>query len=117
MDIVGVEHASQLNEPNMIDISFGFGMTYLFIVKRLVWEHPNYDQRFSYFRLKFDNAPLIFPEAVQELEKWKTEIELFKDIETVKESSEDLNVNAKGEYEPYNPEDPSAQVRWQAFLF
>ncbi|MEW4425889.1 protein kinase [Paenibacillus pabuli] len=68
MDSVSVEHATWLNEPNMIALSFGFGIVHVFKLKRLVWENPNDDARFSYFRLEFDTIEPIYPHIIEELQ-------------------------------------------------
>ncbi|SEN67385.1 protein kinase [Paenibacillus sp. OK076] len=111
MDLLNIEHASWLSEPNMIQLSFGLGTEpHIFKLKRLVWELPNNDPRFSYFRLEFDTLEPIFPDVVKSIEDWK--MEEYGDNEV--ECYENLNINTKGEYVAYNPEDTSEQQmsRW-----
>lgn len=116
MDLLKIEPASWLLEPDMIHLSFGIGTgSQIFKLKKLVWELPNNDPQFSYFRLEFDTLEPIFPEVVKEIEEYK--IKQFGDHE--KESSEYLNVNVKGEYEFYNPEDTTMRqvTRWLNGVF
>ncbi|QNR65343.1 protein kinase [Paenibacillus peoriae] len=111
MDLLKIEKFPFPQEPNMIMLSFGLGTEpHLFKLKRLVWELPNNDPRFSYFRLEFDTLKPIYPAAVRYVEEWSEKI--FHDYE--KECCESLNINAKGEYDYYNPEDEDAQqvIRW-----
>ncbi|MGO4695435.1 protein kinase [Paenibacillus sp. 2TAB26] len=68
MDSVSVEHATWLKEPNMISLSFGFGIKHVFKLKRLVWEVPNDDPLFSYFRLEFDILDPKFPKVIKYLQ-------------------------------------------------
>ncbi|WP_026702078.1 protein kinase domain-containing protein [Salibacterium aidingense] len=99
-------------ENDMVMLSFGLNMTHVFKVKRLIWELPNEDPEFSYFRLEFDEINPIYPDAVEELEKWLRS-QNYRCIDRV--VSEDLIVNENGGYEHYYEDDEIAHfnvTRW-----
>ncbi|MDN8593346.1 protein kinase [Paenibacillus sp. 11B] len=89
MDSVSVEHATWLKEPNMIALSFDFGIVHVFKLKRLVWEIPNDDARFSYFRIEFDTLDPIFPDTIEE----------FQELDNYSPPSEFLRI-FEGSYRP-----------------
>ncbi|OME19939.1 protein kinase domain-containing protein [Paenibacillus odorifer] len=90
MDSVSIEHATWLKEPNMIALNLGFGIIHVFKLKRLVWEIPNEDPRFSYFRLEFDTLAPKFPNIIKRLHKLGIE----------EPPSEFLYVSPRGLYRP-----------------
>lgn len=105
MDLIRIGVASEVNEPDMIMISFGFGMHHVLKIKRLIWELPNKDPLFSYFRLECAEVSPIYNYRNC---SWNEQY-----IE------ESLNVNKVKEYEPYNPDDPEAWniTRWSKGVF
>jgi len=111
MDLIGIEEIKQVNEKDMIGIDFGYGRLELFKVKRLIWELPNEDPAFSYFRLEFDKLDSIYPEAVEELNKWRKAEGLKGMGEVV---NEELIINSEGKYEPYyeSDENLTSVTRW-----
>ncbi|MEQ6856296.1 protein kinase [Lysinibacillus capsici] len=88
MDIRRIVKADWVKENNLLGIDDGSFFFRLCKLKRLVFEIPNNDSRFSYFRLEFDELGSIF---CDECDK------------------EYLIVNKEGEYEPYF-EDGNIQV-------
>ncbi|MDQ0166137.1 serine/threonine-protein kinase [Bacillus horti] len=101
MDLIATDLFEEIEE-DMIVLSFGFNMKHVFKLNKLIWELPNNDPEFSYFRLEFDRVNPIYPSAVQDLEKWMKN----QKIENVnKVFSEDLIVNSSGEYEAYSEDD------------
>ena len=111
MDLIDIKLFEKIEE-NMVVLSFGFNMNHVFKVKRLIWELPNEDSEFSYFRLEFDKINPIYPDVVEELEAWKKS----QNLEYInKDVSEDLIVNNNGEYEHYYEDDEIANfsvTRW-----
>ncbi|RBP04496.1 protein kinase domain-containing protein [Rossellomorea aquimaris] len=101
MDLIDIDFFDDI-ENGMVSINFGFNMVQVFKVKRLIWELPNNDPEFSYFRLEFDKIKPIFPQAVIELQDWM-ENQKYQSAERI--VSEDLIVNSKGKYEPYREEE------------
>ncbi|ARK20967.1 protein kinase domain-containing protein [Sporosarcina ureae] len=111
MDLLDIK-AFDEKEEDMVILSFGLNMKHVFKVKKLIWELPNEDPKFSYFRLEFDNIKPIYPSTVNELKKW---LKSQNDKYTSEVVSEDLIVNDKGEYEHYYEDDEIAHfnvTRW-----
>lgn len=111
MDLIDIKLFEEI-EKDMVILSFGFNMKHVFKVKRLIWELPNEDPEFSYFRLEFEKINPIYPDVVQELEEW-IKSQKFDSIEKV--VSEDLIVNNNGEYEHYYEDDERSYfniTRW-----
>ncbi|MCM3181161.1 protein kinase [Cytobacillus horneckiae] len=111
MDLIDIKLFEEI-EKDMVMLSFGFNMTHVFKVKRLIWELPNEDPEFSYFRLEFDKTNPIYPDVVQDLEEWGKS-QNFGYVDKV--VSEDLIVNDNGEYEHYYEDDEIAYfnvTRW-----
>lgn len=110
MDLIDIKLFEEVEE-DMVILSFGLNMLNVFKVKRLIWELPNEDPKFSYFRLEFERVNPIFPNAVEELEKWfKSQGEGYND----KIVSEDLIIN-NGKYEHYYEGDEETHfnvTRW-----
>ncbi|MEK5277946.1 MULTISPECIES: protein kinase domain-containing protein [Paenibacillus] len=92
-DSVSIEHATWLKEPNMIALSFGGDSMHVFKLKRLVWELPNDDPRFSYFRLEFGMLDPKFPQAIKTLQE----------LGINEPPSEFLRVSPRGLYRPDEP--------------
>nr|WP_245917570.1 protein kinase [Bacillus canaveralius] len=112
MDLIDIKLFEEEIEKDMVILGFGFNMDHVFKVKRLIWELPNGDSEFSYFRLEFDKVNPIYPSAVEELEKWMKNQNFEYNNEVV---SEDLIVNNNGEYELYYEDDEIAHfsiTRW-----
>ncbi|MCU7746569.1 protein kinase [Priestia megaterium] len=112
MDLIGIEHMEHVDEKDMVGIDFGYGRLQLFKVKRLIWELPNEDSAFSYFRLEFDKLNPIYPEAVEELNNWRKTEGLLEDMGEV--VNEDLIIDNHGGYEPYyeSDENLTSVRRW-----
>lgn len=112
MDLIDITEFTEVEEDNMVLINFGFNMHNIFKVKRLVWELPNEDPEFSYFRLEIENIEPIYPEAVEALRKWMIEQKFEYTLEIV---NEDLIINEDGQYEPYREDEEQALfhvTRW-----
>lgn len=112
MDLIDIREFNEVIENDMVLISFGFNFYHLFKIKKLVWELPNEDPEFSYFRLEFDNITPIYPETVEELKEWRKQRNFEYTGEIV---SEDLIINTNGEYEHYREDDEIALfniTRW-----
>ncbi|WP_421381843.1 protein kinase domain-containing protein [Bacillus salacetis] len=108
MDLIDITEFNFVEEDDMVLINFGFNMLNIFKVKRLVWELPNEDPEFSYFRLEFENIEPIYPEAAEATYKWIQE----DPRDTV---NEDLIINEIGQYEPYREDEEQALfhvTRW-----
>lgn len=111
MDLIDIKEMDQINEQDMIGIDFGLSNLHLFKVKRLIWELPNEDPEFSYFRLEFDNLNPIYSEAVEEIKKWRKTQGLKYIGEVI---NEDLVIDNEGKYQPYyeSDENLTSVTRW-----
>lgn len=112
MDLIDIKEIEQVNEKDLIGIDFNYNRLQLFKLKRLIWELPNEDPEFSYFRLEFDNLNPIFPEGVEETQRWLRAQGLMDSSEEI--VNEDLIINDEGEYEPYYESDEilTSITRW-----
>ncbi|MCH5458260.1 protein kinase domain-containing protein [Bacillus cereus] len=111
MDLIDIKLLEEI-EKDMVMIDFGYGRGHVFKVKKLIWELPNEDPAFSYFRLEFDKIDPIYPKVVEELENSGKNQE-FGDYDKI--VSENLIVNNNGEYENYYEDDEIAHfsvTRW-----
>ncbi|MGF6947509.1 serine/threonine protein kinase [Neobacillus sp. B4I6] len=115
MDLYDITEADWVNERDILAIDFGFNHTELFKLKRLIWEIPNDDPEFSYFRLEFDRLDPVYPERIAELEKWMKLQDFIDNSLLIKE---DLIIN-EGQYEPYYESDDIASyvTRWTDGVF
>ncbi|MGN4930623.1 hypothetical protein [Bacillus cereus group sp. MYBK14-1] len=95
MDLIDIKKFDDI-EDDMVILSFGFNMSHVFKVKRLIWELPNEDPKFSYFRLEFDNVNPIYPAAIEKLREWIKKEEFDHFTEAI---SEGLIVNNNGHIE------------------
>ncbi|MGA4497903.1 protein kinase domain-containing protein [Bacillus bombysepticus] len=103
MDSIGIEMFDDI-EKDMVMLKFGPNMSQIFKIKKLIWELPNEDPEFGYFRLEFERLSPIYPEIVAENEKMMKEY--LNDFGVL--PSEDLIVNENKEYEPYRENDERA---------
>lgn len=93
MDLTGIYKFDWINENEILALDLG--MLHLFKLKQLVWEIPNEDSRFSYFRLEFHKIDPIFSNVKREY----------------------LFVNEEGDYDPYFDEGYREVCRWSDGVF
>ncbi|OXS76403.1 hypothetical protein B1B04_05365 [Lysinibacillus sp. KCTC 33748] len=98
MDLKKIFKVDWVKEKNVLGIDFDYGLIHLFKLKRLVWEIPNNDARFSYFRLEFGKLNPIFNKE-ENIEK------------------EYLFINNEGEYEKYDDKSYKEICRWTDGIF
>ncbi|MFT0562243.1 protein kinase domain-containing protein [Bacillus cereus] len=103
MDSIGIEIFDDI-EKDMVMLNFGPNMSQVFKIKRLIWELPNEDPEFSYFRLEFEKLNPIYPDSIAEQEKMIKEY--LNDFRVL--ASEDLIINNNKGYEPYREDDEQA---------
>jgi len=100
MDLINIEKVDYTNEENLLELDFGYNSPEIFKLKRLVWEMPNDDFRFSYFRLELDELKPIFPKVLEQL--GERQLDQYK---------ENLTVNTEGDFRAYNEIEWSV-TRW-----
>jgi len=116
MDLIDIDEFFETKEPDMVKINFGLGLE-VFKIKSLIWELPNEDPEFSYFRLEFDELDPIYPDVIENHDEQLQSILKGYDYKIV---NEDLLVDSNGEYNYFNGDDEDERLfirRWFSGTF
>lgn len=103
MDLLEIDEFLDSKESGMVKINLGFDYE-VFNINRLIWENPNGDPEFSYFRLELEEIDPIFPEVVKEMDSYVESLHFGDETADYDDKTvyEDLLVDSNGEYSFYN---------------